>query len=153
MTAELKTYFNLSSDKGGALISDVIQGAPAAQDGLRRGDIVMALDGMPTFSPQMYHQALGEFTPGVSIEYKIFREGGEMTIMVKPTAFPVELALDLAYRRLGIRVAEISSSIHRQYGIEGGISIEQVLKGSAAGRVGLKPGDLIYKVNDIQSKP
>ncbi|MFO7738332.1 MAG: Do family serine endopeptidase [Desulfatiglandaceae bacterium] len=152
LTAELKNYFNFPSDRGGVLTSHVIQGSPGAQAGVKRGDIVMALGGMLTVSPQAYRQALSEFTPGGSIELKIFREGDELSIPAKPTAFPVELALDLASRNLGIEVAEISAATRKQYGIEGGVSIERVVRNSAAGRVGLKPGDLIYKVNDMPIK-
>jgi Do/DeqQ family serine protease len=149
LTNELKSYFNLPSDKGGVLTSNVIQGSPGKRAGLRRGDIVMALDGMRTVSPQAYHQALGEFTPGTSVELTIFREGVELSVQATPTAFPVDLALELTSRNLGIKVTEIPPATRKQYGIEGGVSIEQVAQDSAAGRVGLKPGDLIYKVNDM----
>jgi serine protease Do len=149
LTAGLSTYFGLPAEKMGVLVSDVIQGGPSEQAGLKRGDVLTALEGMPVYSPPDYREILAEFTPGVPLQLKIFRKGKQLTIPVTPSVFPLELALQEVDHRLGIRVGEVDSAIRNQYGLGGGVSIEQVRRDSEAGRIGLQPGDLILKVNDM----
>jgi serine protease Do len=149
LTAGLSTYFGLPAETMGVLVSDVIQGGPSEQAGLKRGDVLTALEGMPVYSPPDYREILAEFTPGVPLQLRIFRKGKQSTIPVTPSVFPLELALKEVDQRLGIRVGEVNSANRKQYGLRGGVSIEKVRRDSEAGRIGLQPGDLILKVNDV----
>jgi serine protease Do len=64
---------------------------------------------------------------------------------LQPTSFPQELALETVYRRLGIKVGEGRKGNAQQ---RSGVSIEEVKQDSEAGRIGLRPGDLIAQVNE-----
>jgi serine protease Do len=77
------------------------------------------------------------------------RKGKKWSVSVQPTTFPLDIALDLVYFRLGMKIAELDNATKQRYGLESGLLIQDVRKGSEAGRIGLESGDLILKVNDI----
>ena len=129
-------------------MSDVIQGSPADQAGLKRGDVLTTMGDMTVADLQDYREALAEFTPGDRPEVKVFRKGNELAFTVKLSSFPPDFARDLVYRRLGIRIAKPDRNTLRRYGLRDGVMIREVRPGSEAGRTGLEPGDLILKVND-----
>jgi serine protease Do len=149
MTDDLKRYFGLSAEKTGILVNDVIQGGPAALAGIGRGDILFSIEGINIASPSDYRETLGEFTASDQIDLKIFRKGQEKTFKVKLGVFPLEQALSLVESRLGIRVAEPEKMGSRRYGVQGGVTITNVRQDSEAGRIGLRSGDLLLKIEDI----
>jgi len=152
LTTQLKTSFGFPVGKHGILVSEAIRGGPAARAGLKRGDILITLEGLPITSLSDYRNALAEFTPGDAIRLRLFRKGNELTVSIQPSAFPLDLALDLVYRRLGIKVGEMDRATRRRLGMEGGVVIKEVRGNSEAGQIGLKPGDLIIKVNSMPIK-
>lgn len=152
LTAELRTYFGVPKDKMGAHVNDVVHGSPAVKAGLKRGDIILYLEESPISSPQDYRESLEEFIPTDRLRLTIFRIGKELKVSVQPTTFPLDCALDLVYHRLGIKVGELDKETRERYGLKGVVSIEKVKRDSEAGRIGLEPGDLILKVNDMPVK-
>jgi serine protease Do len=149
LTPELKGAFRLPDTQTGILVNDVISESPADRAGLKRGDVLTALEGMGVSSPSDYREVLAEFTPGDRLQLTFFRKGKEMGVRVQPEVFPLDLTLDLVDRRLGIKVGEIDTATRRRYGLEGGVSIEYVRGNSEAGRIGLQAGDLIFRVNKL----
>jgi Do/DeqQ family serine protease len=150
LTKELKTYFDFPLEKKGVMVSDLVPESPAARAGLKRGDILLSLGDIPIFTLSDYPEALTDFTPNDPIDLKIYRKDKEMRVLIQPSTFPLDLALALVDRRLGIRVAELDEATKGQYGLEGGVLIQNVRQDSGAGRIGLRSGDLILKVNDVQ---
>jgi len=149
LTVELKTAFGLPKEGKGVLVSDLVQGSPAGLAGLKRGDTLLEIEGIPIVSPSDYWDAMAEFTPSDRLHLRVFRKGKELSIPVQLSAFPLDMALEIVDRRLGIKVGEIDKTTQKRYGLKGGVSIEKVRKDSEAGRIGLEPGDPILKVNNI----
>ena len=148
LSPELQAHFALSKDEKGVLVSDVVEGGPAGKAGLKRGDIILTVEGNPVPSPEDYRNVLADYTPGDRLRLEVFRQGRMSAVDVEPSAFPLEMALELVDRRLGISVGKPDSHTQQRYGIEGGVMIKDVRKGSEAGRIGLESGDLILKVNN-----
>ena len=148
MSPELRAHFALPKDKKGVLVSDVVKEGPAGKAGLKRGDIILKVEGNPVPSPDEYRYVLAEYTPGDRLKLDVFRQGTVSTVNVEPAAFPLDMALDLVDRRLGISVDEPDRRTRQRYGIQGGVMIKEVRKGSEAARIGLESGDLILKVNN-----
>ena len=146
LTPELKRHFALPAGGGGVLVSDVYQNSPADRAGVKRGDVVLAVEGTSVTTLSDYQDALAEFTTGDRITLKLFRRGKEISLPLQPAFFPPELALETVYRRLGIKVGEGRRGNAQQ---RSGVSVEEVKQDSEAARIGLKPGDLIAQVNEV----
>jgi serine protease Do len=106
------------------------------------------VEGNSVPSPEDYRNVLAEYTPGDRLRLEVFHQGTELVVSVEPAAFPPEMALDLVDRRLGISVDEPDRRTRQRYGIENGVMVKDVRRGSEAARIGLESGDLILKVND-----
>ncbi|MEW6665544.1 MAG: Do family serine endopeptidase [Thermodesulfobacteriota bacterium] len=148
LSGALRKSFGFAPDRIGLLVSDLHRGAPAEQAGIRRGDILMRMEGVGLSSVGEYRDLLSEYTPGDRLRLRIFRKGEEVTVAVQPSVFPQELSLDLFERRLGIRVGPADQAVKRKYGLKDGVIMEKVRQDSEAGRVGLQAGDLLIKLNE-----
>ena len=148
LTANLKGHFDFPKERVGVLVNDVIDGSPAEKAGMKRGDIVLSLEDIPISSPSEYGDALGEYTTGDTLKLGIFRKGRELTVSVKPSPFPLEYARELLYRRVGIEVGQVDKKTQREYGLKKGICIKSVRPDSTAAEYGLRPGDLLLKINN-----
>jgi serine protease Do len=148
LSPELRAHFALPKDEKGVLVSDVVEKGPAGKAGLKRGDIILSVEGNPVPSPEDYRNVLADYTPGDRLRLEVFYQGRVSAVSVEPSAFPLEMALDLVDRRLGISVTEPDRRTRQRYKIETGVMIKDVRKGSEAARIGLDSGDLILKVNN-----
>ena len=152
ITRELQTFFSLPKGEGGVLVSDVMEDSPAVRAGLKRGDVLLKVEDTDLKSPEDYRETLSEFTPSDPLKITISRKGNRKDLVVNPATFPLDQAVELAFIRLGIKVGEMDGATKRRYGQEDGVLIEEVMRNSEAGKIGLERGDLILKVNDLPIK-
>jgi serine protease Do len=148
LTAQLKGHFSFPKERGGVLVNDVIGKSPAEKAGMKRGDIILSLEDVPISSPSEYRDALGEYTTGDTLKLGIFRKGRELTVSAKPTPFPFEYARELLYRRVGIEIDQVDKKTRKTYGLNKGVFIKSVRPDSTAAEYGLRPGDLLLKINN-----
>jgi len=148
LTPALRKSFAYPAQRKGLLISDVQKGGPAAQSGIRRGDILTRMEGTGIGSMEEYRGNLAEYTAGSRLRLSLFRKGEEMNVTVQASTFPLELALDMVERGTGLKFGEADQRALRAYGLKEAVVIEKVKAGSEAERVGLQAGDLLLKVNE-----
>ena len=146
----LVNYFHLPVDYG-ALITEIMAGSPAKNRGLKRGDVITELNKNKIKSSGDYYNQLSQYTANEMINLVFFRKGKRKKIDIKPAIFPPDLALTLAFERLGFRVEELNRSLAIKYRLKEkeGLVIVDIKKGSQADSIGLKPGDLIRGINDL----
>jgi serine protease Do len=146
----LITYFRLP-ESNGALITEIDKGSPAETGGLKRGDVITELGKRRIASSRDYYDQLSQHTAHETIELVVYRDGKDHRIEITAASFPPELALVLAYDRLGFKVEELSRTLARKYGVPEGeaLVISEIKKGSQAERIGLRQGDIVRGINDI----
>lgn len=77
LTDQLASYFGV---KEGALVSAVEADSPAAQAGLRAGDVITAINGRPVGDPGDAMAVLRETARGSAVEIRLTRDKKEMTV-------------------------------------------------------------------------
>lgn len=70
-----------SLEQGGALVTEVVENSPAERAGLRRGDIILEVDGEPLGDSNLSDMLLG-YDPGDEIVLLVWRRGQERTVKV-----------------------------------------------------------------------
>jgi Do/DeqQ family serine protease len=150
LNENLINYFHLPV-KYGALITEILDGSPAKKKGLKRGDVITEIKKNKIKSSRDYYDHLSQHTANEIIHLVFFRNGIKQRISIKATPFPPDLALDLAFERLGFRVEELNRSLAIKYRLKEreGLVIVAIKKGSQADSIGLVPGDLIRGINDL----
>jgi serine protease Do len=84
VTSEAMELLRLEGREG-ALIHDVAQGGPAAQGGIRRGDVVVQFDGQPIKTPDALRWNASLAPVGAEVEISVIREGQRRELVVRPT--------------------------------------------------------------------
>jgi serine protease Do/serine protease DegQ len=131
----------------GALIAEVEPSSPAAAAGLKKGDVVTALNGHPVRGPAELRARLGVVPAGETVELKVQR-GKEAQIIKARVA-----EIDKSPAAGGQSVPELNGAslieVERR-GLPGkdrAILVNGVETGSPAFQRGVRPGDLIVGVN------
>lgn len=87
LSAELVEAFKLKPEAakaGGVIITGVLQNGPAAQSGIRPGDVIMAVNGQPVGNVSQLLTAVAALKPGTSAPLKVLRSDGPVDIAVTP---------------------------------------------------------------------
>ena len=136
---------------GGALVSSVEAGSPAAKAGLTAGDVVLKMDGAEIASSLDLSSRVSTMKPGSTAKLEVWRDGKAREVAVNvgeaPGAKTVAAAekADLSGLRLGVAVRNLSSEEQKEASVQGGVVVEQVA--GAAAKAGIQRGDIILAVN------
>jgi serine protease Do len=144
----------------GALVTDIFRGSPADEAGLKRGDVILEINGREVKDVTSLRNMIAQSRIGSSLELKVSREGNDMMLSATIAEFPEDIRAVLPDEGesevrsedelAGFRVMELTSEIAKQLGLsrkERGVVIVQVLPGSAADEAGLRKGDVIQEIN------
>lgn len=156
VTRKLAMSFGLSVPHG-ALVTKVVAGGPAAEAGLRTGDVLLAYDKLRLNSSRELPPLVGGSDPGQTVTLKVLRDHRIVNVKVQlgllknpavagaaaqtlraPSAAPRGAGVGLKLR--AATAADLSGS-----GISKGLVIRSVGPG-AARDAGLEPGDIIVSV-------
>ncbi|MDB5922482.1 MAG: protease Do [Betaproteobacteria bacterium] len=135
---------------GGALVSSVEDGSPAAKAGLKPGDVVLKIDGIEIGSSLDLSSRVSTMKPGTAAKLEVWRDRKPRDVTVSVGEAPgAKVAssgkADLAGTRLGVAVRGLSADEQKEASIQGGLMVEQVA--GAAARAGIRAGDIILAVN------
>jgi serine protease Do len=87
VTQEIQESLNLKSQEG-ALVGEVQPGLPAAQAGIKSGDIIIDVDGTPIKTVRELQRKIAGFRPDSTVKIKVLRGGKEQLIEVKLAKLP-----------------------------------------------------------------
>jgi len=153
MTPALAQSFGVR-DPTGALVVQVTPGGPAAQAGLRRGDIITAFNGAKVRDFSSLALQMGDHGSGSAATLEVWRQGRKtaaaVTLGETPAVAPGPLAAPGAgdLPRLGLSLAETGKNLQAQLGIDGGLLVRQ--SAGLSRSEGIQPGDVILAANELR---
>ena len=136
-----------------AVVTEVTEGSPAAEAGIKTGDIVVAFNGKPVPRSHDFPSVIADTPPGQKVTLKIIREKKEQTVAVKIGELPDESdasqQIEAKDAEIGLRVQRITPEAARRLGMNStkGVIVVEVQPGSPADQVGVEPADVIREVN------
>jgi len=160
LTPELAQSYGLGEPKG-ALVADVVPNGPAAQAGLKEGDVIVQFDGKEVVRSNDLPLFASMAGVGKSVPVVVLHEGQRRTIQLKLGAYPKDETAKkeddggsekrqpgTAVARIGLSVADLSPELRQQIGLDlaKGVVVTDVADGSAADQAGLQPGDVVVRV-------
>lgn len=135
----------------GVVVSQVFQGSPAADAGLRQSDVILRFDGTAVRTASDLQELVERTEDGTSHDVHILREGKPATIAVVVRAMPEDFGIANRFfqsRPLGLLAADLSEELAQQLGYEAetGAVVVHVDRGRPAYAAGLREGMLIQRV-------
>jgi serine protease Do len=149
----LAQSFGLDAPRG-ALVSNVEDGGPADQAGLKAGDVILAFGDQPVETAGQLPSIVAAVTPGKTVELKVWRDRSAREISVTLGEAPKDEAVaDNASEpesgRLGLMVRPLSAGERSQAKLGEGLVVEDV--DGAAAEAGIRPGDIVLSANGKQT--
>jgi serine protease Do len=153
LTPALARGLKIDADRG-LLVVDVAPDGPAAQAGLQRNDVIVAVDGKPPEDAGHFRNLVAGTAPGSRLRLTILREGRERTVEVTvgelPERPPAVAAVRAPPDTPGVSVASLTPEVARRLGLPPtvrGAVVAEVRPGGLAAEAGLRPGDVVTEVN------
>jgi serine protease Do len=176
ISPERAKALNLKEERG-VEVSSLAEDGPAAKAGIKQGDVVLEFNGQPVEGTAQFSRLVRETPVGRHVKITVWRSGAAQTLTATvgenkqatvigpgdggwnfnmPEVQPMpnieipRFQMTLQNPMLGI----VGESLEREdqlaefFGVQDGVLVRSVKKGSAAEKAGIKAGDVITKVDD-----
>jgi serine protease Do len=149
MDEKLANYLAAAGKKG-VIVKSVEPQSPAEKAGLKESDIIFSIGNKKVNSVDDFQSVAKSLAAGDTMQASVWRNGKEKTIAVETKVFPLELAEELAFKLLGIKVDDITTGARRKYRIatREGVVILKIERKSYLAYIGAEPGDVIRQIDD-----
>jgi serine protease Do len=152
-------------DQTGALVAEVLPSSPAQSAGIKVGDVIMSFDDTLLKDPRDLSKAVAKAEPGSKVNILIMRNGRsqQLTTTIERNA-QNDVAINDNMPRdpnnaknldaaLGVALGQLTSEARAQLNLDDNVQgalVVGVKNGSAADNSGLKPGDIIVRINNAE---
>ncbi len=138
--------------RDGVLVTGIRPGyrLDSANPKVQEGDIITAIDGKSVPSLEAFHRVVTHLDRGREVGIAFRRQEEQLVTAVKPQEEPsAEQGGELPKPWLGITTQVVTPEVARALGRPDvkGFRVTQVYPWTAAGRAGLRPGDIIMALN------
>ncbi len=138
---------------GGAYVASVVEGGSSSEAGLRKGDIILEIDGVKITSGTTLTEQIGKHRPNDKINLLVKRgdnvkqfevvlrnKAGKAELLTKEDVDVVEV--------LGGRFADIDERAARKLDIRGGVQVQSIKQGGLLAKARVREGFVITHIND-----
>lgn len=153
VTSEMAKSLKLDRGFKGVIIADVLSDGPAEKAGIEQGDIIIRYEGKRIENVNGLRNIVAATDPGGYVKITVLRDNKELEITAK--VGELEKIEEEARARggsdlLGLKVEKVTEEMAEEIGLNRatGVVITDVAPGSASDRVGLRRGDIIFRVGN-----
>jgi Do/DeqQ family serine protease len=140
----------------GALIADLFAKGPASEAGLKRGDVIVSVDGQAADDPEAVGYRLATKPLGGQATLGVLRSGKTQFLPLRLAPAPETPARDTVKVKgsspfAGATVVNLSPAVVEELSVQGvgtGVVVTEIDENSVAARLNLQKGDVILAVND-----
>lgn len=140
---------------GGLYVASVEEGSAASEAGIRKGDIIVAIDGAKTDDLSTMMEKMAQHRPNDKVKITLMRDGNkkEVVAVLKNKVGKNEMMtrdmVDVA-AVLGGKFADAGKKICDKLEIRGGVQVVSVMRGGLLERARVREGFIITHINDRQ---
>ena len=157
--ADLASSLNLPAARG-AIVTSVANGGPAEKAGLKRGDVITAINKQPVTDNNSLRNLVASMPPGSNVDVTALRNGRDQSFTVALAELPdrerpageEESSSNngTGNQRFGLSVQPLTAETATRYGLDAddqGLIVTRVDPAGSAASAGIRQGDLIQEVN------
>lgn len=154
VTADIASSLGLDRP-GGVIIEDVYPASAADRAGVKRGDIILAVNGHEVRDTTALKFRVATTPLGETVPLRVWRRGKLEALKLEieaPVEIPARNQSELAGRHplTGAVIVNMSPALGDELGVDTfkrGVMVLQVRRGTPADKIGLRPGDFLKRVN------
>lgn len=141
------------SEIGGIYVASVAENGAASEAGIRKGDIITALDGVTTNDSSTFVEQISKRRPGDSITIELRRGEKDMKVVatLQNKAGEKQLltkdSID-AIKELGAKFNNVPTHLCKELDIKGGVQVTKIISGGLLERCRVREGYIITHIND-----
>ena len=157
--SDLAQSMNLPSARG-AIVTSVTNGGPAEKAGIKRGDVITAVNKQPVVDNNSLRNLVASLPPGSSVEVSALRNGNDQNFHVALAELPDRPRPDsdeessegpgVGNDKFGLTIQPLTADTASRYGLDAndeGVLVTRVDPAGSAANAGIRQGDLIQEVN------
>jgi Do/DeqQ family serine protease len=156
--ADLAASLNLPAARG-AIVTNVTAGGPADKAGIKRGDVITAVNNTPVNDPNSLRNTVASLGPGTNASVTVQRNGQDQTVSVALAELPDRSPESEqtssnsgapANDKYGLTLQAFTAEMASRYGLDPddqGLLVSQIDPNGSAASAGIRQGDLIQEVN------
>jgi serine protease Do len=158
VTKDVAESLGLSRAQG-ALVQRVEPGGPAEKSGLEAGDIILKFNGTPIDKASDLPRLVGNSKPGTRSTVTTWRKGASRDVQLTIAEMEADKIAKKEDRKpkpeqqvnaLGLSVSDLTEAQRKELKLDGGVLVEAAEE--AAAHAGLRPGDVILRLNNTDIK-
>ncbi|HET9581595.1 MAG TPA: trypsin-like peptidase domain-containing protein [Gemmatimonadota bacterium] len=132
----------------GVIVTRVDPGSPAAEAGLKAGDLLVEAEGEPIGSALDWEGRVLDMPSGASVDLVIQRDGGHVIVNLTPEEDPLARAPRIQIP-FAAEVVILNPTLSSSIGLESatGFYLDNVQPGGALRNLGLRTGDILLALN------
>ncbi|HEU4479807.1 MAG TPA: DegQ family serine endoprotease [Pyrinomonadaceae bacterium] len=161
VTEDMAANLSLNNVRG-LIVSQIQPGSAAERAGMKRGDVILALNGNAVSDPNSFRNDVAGTPPGNTVTLRVLREGNEQEMRATLEEFKVEERPVSPVRnnssesrgdqtgKLGLAVQPLTPAIAQQLGISAetqGLVVVEIDPAGPAADSGIQRGDVIEAIN------
>src|SRR6266498_3504780 len=158
VTPDLAASLNMPAARG-AIVNSVQAGGPAERAGIKREDVITAVNNQPVADSNSLRNVVARTSPGTDLTLTDVREGreqqftitlGELPVNAKPAADEGTNGGSSGSGKFGLGLEPLTPELAAQLGLsrgEQGLVVTQLDPGGPGADAGIREGDVILEVN------
>ena len=135
----------------GIYVAEVMDNGAAADAGIKKGDVITAIDKVRIKNFGVLQGELARHTPGEKVQVTVVRKGKNetFTVTLKNSDGNTEMRTKKGIDALGVKFENLSAKDLQKYGVRKGVLVKSVEQGGAFARAGVHEKFVIVKINDV----
>ena len=156
VTRELAESFGMENPHG-ALVAKVLEDSPAAEAGLKVGDVIVEFNGKKVMRSSGLPPLVGRAKVGKEAEVTVIRDKKRRNIgvliaqlpnTITQAAFTPDSSSPEENSALGMKVETLGSEVRKRLKIEAGVQVVEVDESGPASDAGIQRGDVITMIDN-----
>lgn len=141
------------TEPGGIWVASVEEGGAASEAGIRKGDIILSIDGVTLGEGARLEEQIGKHRPNDRVKLSVKRgdQVKQFEVTLRNKAGKTELLTKEDVDVIGVlggRFADAGARLSRELDIEGGVRVLLVKPGGMLARARVREGFVITHIND-----
>ncbi len=167
VTKEIADTLGLKKAEG-ALVASIVEGSPAEQAKLKRGDVILVYNGQRVKEMRLLPRLVANTPVGQSVPTRVWRKGRMISLNIRlgeleeepsvastPTPAPTQPSRgsSIVLSEFGVTLSPLTENLRNQFNIENdvtGVVVTAVDPNGSAAKKGVTAGDVFSEVNQVR---